>query len=63
MNDVQRQPIQAEAPARFTASEFGVMTAAGAFSEFAGKIELVEGVIVRMSPAKSLHFAAAAALC
>jgi Uma2 family endonuclease len=32
------------------------MTAAGAFSDFGGKFELVEGVIVRLSPAKSLHF-------
>lgn len=45
-----------EQPARFTAEEFMDMAEAGAFEMFVGKIELVEGVIVRMSPANSPHF-------
>ncbi len=45
-----------EEPARFSVEEFMGMADAGAFDDFAGKIELVEGVIVRMSPAQSEHF-------
>lgn len=45
-----------EEPARFSVEEFMGMADAGAFEDFAGKIELVEGVIVRMSPALSEHF-------
>lgn len=45
-----------ETPARFTADEFVAMADAGAFDDFAGKIELVEGVIVRMAAALTPHF-------
>lgn len=45
-----------EQPARFTAEEFMAIAEAGAFAEFVGKIELVEGVIVRMSPPHNPHF-------
>lgn len=45
-----------EQPARFTAAEFMAMADAGAFADFVGKIELVEGVIVRMSPPHNPHF-------
>lgn len=45
-----------ETPARFTADEFMAMADAGAFDDFAGKIELVEGVIVRMAAALAPHF-------
>jgi Uma2 family endonuclease len=56
MNDVQRQPIQAEDYAGFTADDFSRMLDAGAFSDMPGKIELVDGVITRMSPAQNPHF-------
>ncbi len=56
MNDVQRQLLKAEEFAGFTADDFLWMTKVGAFSDMAGKIELVDGVITRMSPAKVSHF-------
>lgn len=45
-----------EEPGRFSIDEFMAMADAGAFELFAGKIELVDGVIVRMSPAHTPHF-------
>jgi len=48
--------IAVEEPARFSAEEFMDMAAAGAFENIVGKIELVEGVIIRMSPAHAPHF-------
>lgn len=47
---------QREEPARFTVDEYIAMIEAGAFAECVGKIELVEGVIVRMSPPMQPHF-------
>jgi Uma2 family endonuclease len=48
--------IAVEEPARFSAEEFMDMATAGAFENIVGKIELVEGVIIRMSPAHAPHF-------
>ncbi|MGF1550105.1 MAG: Uma2 family endonuclease [Sphingomonadaceae bacterium] len=45
----------AEAPARFTVDEFMEMAAAGAFDMIEGKIELADGVIVRMPPPNFRH--------
>lgn len=45
-----------EEPARFTVDEYVAMIEAGAFENVVGKIELVEGVIVRMSPPMQPHF-------
>jgi Uma2 family endonuclease len=47
--------ITPEAPARFSVEEFMAM-AGGALGEIVGKVELVDGVIVRMSPANYPHF-------
>ncbi len=45
-----------ETLARFSAEEFMAM-ASGALGEIVGKVELVDGVIVRMAPANYPHFA------
>lgn len=56
MNDLT--PIRfadaVEAPARFNVDEFQRMVDVGLFD--GSKVELVEGVIVRMSPARPRHF-------
>jgi hypothetical protein len=63
MNDVQRQPILAEDYAGFTADDFSRMLDVGAFSDMPGKIELVDGVIARMSPAQNPHFSINGSYC
>lgn len=55
MNRPSTSAIVAEEPARFTVEEFMEM-AGGALGSFPGKVELVDGVIVRMSPANYPHF-------
>ena len=56
MNRPAALAAETERPALFTADEFMNMAREGAFSEIVGKIELVEGVIVRMSPSEASHF-------
>jgi Uma2 family endonuclease len=56
MNELSTRPIIAEKPARFSVDEFMAMTQQTPLSDWCGKIELVEGVIVRMSPAGYPHF-------
>lgn len=54
VNDLANHAPTGESPARFTIDEFFAL--AGAARDVgAGKLELVEGVIVRMSPAQSPH--------
>lgn len=53
MNDLARIGAPPEAPARFTVDEFMELVNSSALG--AGKFELVEGVIVRMSPALAPH--------
>lgn len=48
--------VGSETPARFSVEEFMAM-ASGALGEIVGKVELVDGVIVRMAPANYPHFA------
>jgi Uma2 family endonuclease len=55
MNRPSTAVLAAEEPARFTVEEF--MAMAPALNDLPGKIELVDGVIVRMSPANYPHFA------
>lgn len=43
-------------PARFTVGQYLAMLDAGVFADMIGKVELVEGIIVRMSPAHNPHF-------
>ena len=56
MNELSTRPIIAEEPARFSVDEFMAMAQQPPLSDWCGKIELVEGVIVRMSPAGYPHF-------
>jgi len=56
MNRLAAHAVEPEEPALFTADEFMNMAQAGAFEDIVGKIELVEGVIVRMSPSEARHF-------
>ena len=58
MNDMQRQPIEAEAPGRFTVDEFMMIAEAFDRVGLPGKIELADGVLVRMSPMNNPHFQA-----
>jgi Uma2 family endonuclease len=54
MTDLAHPPIQDEAPARFSVEEFMQLVNSDAL-DGAGKLELVDGVIVRVSPASSTH--------
>ena len=45
-----------EEPARFTVGQYLSMADAGVFDDMVGKVELVEGIIVQMSPAYNPHF-------
>lgn len=54
MNQPLRALHPAEGPVPFTVEEFMHIVLSGAF-EGAGKVELVEGMIVRMSPAMTRH--------
>lgn len=45
-----------EEPARFTVGQYLSMAEAGVFDDMVGKVELVEGIIVHMSPAHTPHF-------
>ncbi len=56
MNKPARIAADHELTEGFSASEFMRMADAGAFTDIPGKIELAEGVIVRMSPANNPHF-------
>ena len=53
MNDLARLDRPVEAPARFTIDEFMQLVDTGIFE--GSKVELAEGVIVRMSPAHTSH--------
>jgi Uma2 family endonuclease len=53
MNDLVRTIDGVEAPARFTVEEFQRLCEVGVFE--GSKVELVEGVIVRMSPSQMQH--------
>lgn len=55
MNQVQTLPTETERPARFSVEEFMGMAQEGAFELIPGKIELAEGVIVRMTPPNYPH--------
>jgi Uma2 family endonuclease len=50
--------LEADHAARqgFAAEDFLAIAEAGAFDSISGRVELIEGAIVRMSPAKNLHF-------
>lgn len=54
MNHPSTTVLAAEEPARFSVEEF--MAMAPVLGNIPGKIELVDGVIVRMSPANYPHF-------
>jgi Uma2 family endonuclease len=54
MNDVTLTLPQGEIPARFTIDEFMELLSSNVFAG-GEKLELVDGVIVRMSPAQSTH--------
>jgi Uma2 family endonuclease len=54
MNDVTLTLPQGETPARFTIDEFMELLSSNVFVG-GEKLELVDGVIVRMSPAQSTH--------
>lgn len=54
MNDLTRDDYSVENPARFSVEEFQQLVDSHVFE--GSKVELVEGVIVRMSPATSYHF-------
>jgi Uma2 family endonuclease len=54
MNDVARLDFAPQTPARFSIDEFMRLVGTGAFNGM-GRVELVEGVIVRMSPALPPH--------
>jgi Uma2 family endonuclease len=56
MNELSTRPMIAEEPARFSVEEFMAMAQQPPLSDWCGKIELVEGVIIRMSPAGYPHF-------
>jgi Uma2 family endonuclease len=56
MNEISSQPFAAEAPARFTVSEFMALATQPPLASRAGKIELVDGVITHMGPAGYPHF-------
>lgn len=43
-------------PARFTVEQYLSMADAGVFEDMVGKVELVEGIVVHMSPAHNPHF-------
>jgi Uma2 family endonuclease len=57
MNDMSSGTILAVEPARFSVDEFMDMAAHPPICDWTGKTELMEGVIVRMSPAHYPHFA------
>lgn len=57
MNEHARIVTEQEQPARFSVEEFMATAGEGGpLGDYVGKIELVEGVIVRMSPANNPHF-------
>lgn len=56
MNEISTHAFAAEKPARFSVDEFMLMAQHPPLSDWCGKIELVEGVIVRMSPSGYPHF-------
>ncbi len=56
MNELSTRPFIAEEPARFSVDEFMTMAQQPPLSDWCGKIELVEGVIVHTSPEKYPHF-------
>jgi Uma2 family endonuclease len=56
MNKPSALAASGESPALFTADEFMQIATRSPIADWVGKVELVEGVIVRMSPAKNLHF-------
>lgn len=56
MNKQSDLAASEETPALFTADEFMELATSGPIADWVGKVELVEGVIVRMSPANNPHF-------
>ncbi len=55
MTELGQITLEPQVPARFTIAEFEQLASTGVFD--GSKVELVEGVIVRMNAAKSLHIA------
>lgn len=55
MNKPLASPPATEEPARFSAEEFMAMATEGPLADIAGKIELVDGVILRMNPPNYPH--------
>lgn len=58
MSAPETMTVYRETPARFTAAEFVELLQHPPVSEWLGKIELVEGIIVRMAPANVPHWVA-----
>jgi Uma2 family endonuclease len=56
MTAIQRVSSARPVPVRFTAEEFMELAQHPPISEWSGKIELIEGKIVRMSPAHMPHW-------
>ncbi len=61
MNDIAHLEPRAQNPARFTIPEFMEMVDCGVFS--GSRVELVDGVIVRMRPSMSRHMRYSRAVC
>lgn len=55
MNDISKFAFEPQIPARFTIAEFERLVSSSVFE--GSNVELVEGVIIRMSPAMSVHIA------
>lgn len=56
MNQVPSFTEHVETPARFTVEEFLQLRQTAPVADWIGKVELVEGIIVRMSPANTPHW-------
>lgn len=56
MDQSAAMTVLEETPARFTVDEFMQLIEASPISDWMGKVELVEGIIVRMSPAHVPHW-------
>lgn len=56
MNRVPSFTVHEETPARFTVEEFMYLRQTAPLIEWMGKVELVEGIIIRMSPADTPHW-------
>lgn len=56
MNQRPSFTVHEEMPARFTVDEFLQLVESAPIAEWHGKVELVDGIIVRMSPANTPHW-------